>query len=318
MDTIPAGRRGAPSDKHTTTPSSAPSVGIDAAPPAGRKVSNKRSGRTSSAKAPETTLPTAGTRSLSVEDFLDLTAHELRAPLTILKGQAQLLQMRIRRSDAESDRTRDIADLDKMLFQIERLNHQVSVLLDATHLSQRRFTLAPLRFDLEQILQRLVALCAAGSPSLVIEYEAPAQGESFIGKGDRQRIETALCELLFNAVRYGGVRCTVRLSHEGDVSHPQARLEVEDTGIGIPARERSMIFQQWTHGSNAEHPGLGLGLYVTREIVRRHHGRIGVRPRGKGSQRSQPGTVFWLTLPLAPDEGRAREPAPSGIAAGKV
>ncbi len=243
-------------------------------------------------------------RAVSEADFLDLAGHELRGPLTILKGQTQLLQRRLRREDG---READVADLDRMLFQIERLNHQVGALLDATHLAQRRMILAPTEFDLAASLQRIVAVFVAGSRALAIHYDAPA--EPYVGQWDRQRIESVIRELLFNAVKYGGDEITVRLTREpipartrggqAGKRREQARIEVEDHGIGVLARERTAIFGERTRGSNAAHAGVGLGLYVARAIVRSHHGHIGVRPRAPKGTRGARGSVFWVTLPLA-------------------
>jgi signal transduction histidine kinase len=249
----------------------------------------------------------ANQRAVDEADFLDLAGHELRAPMTILKGQAQLLQRRLRR---EGGREADLGELDKMLFQLERLNHQVGALLDTTHLNQRRMTLAPAEFDLASRLQRIVAMYAAGNPNVAIHYDAPA--EPIVGMWDRLRIETVIRELLFNAIKFGGDEITVRLTREPaptrgsgrhdsnhdsnhDSAGEQARIEVEDCGIGVPAGERRAIFGERARASNAAHAGVGLGLYVAREIVRCHHGRIGVRPR---APRGAPGSVFWVTLPI--------------------
>ncbi|HUY76989.1 MAG TPA: HAMP domain-containing sensor histidine kinase [Ktedonobacterales bacterium] len=240
----------------------------------------------------------ANQRRVADADFPDLIGHELRAPMTILKGQAQLLQRRLRR---EGGREADLGDLDKMLFQIERLNHQVGALLNVTHLAQRRMTLVPAAFDLAPSVQHIVAVCAAGNPNVAIHYAAPT--EPLVGRWDRQRIESVIRELLFNAIKYGGAEIIVRLTREPDPvkgrghSGEQARLEVEDHGIGVPAGERNAIFGEGVQASNAAHTGIGLGLYVAREIVRRHHGRIGVRPH---TPKGAPGSIFWLTLPLAP------------------
>ncbi len=241
------------------------------------------------------TKAAAAPSAVAAVDFFDLAGHELRAPMTALKGQAQLLQRRLRR---EEGRERDVADLDKILFQVDRLNHQVGELLDATHLNQRRLTLAPVAFDLGPCVQRIVAECVAGADATVLHF-APTT-EPLVGQWDRLRIEAVIRELLFNALKYGGDEIVVRLTREPGqgASGDQARIEVEDHGIGVPAAERRAIFAERVRGSNAEQAGVGLGLYVAREIVRRHHGQIGVRPRGPRGIR---GSVFWVTLPLAND-----------------
>jgi signal transduction histidine kinase len=90
----------------------------------------------------------------------------------------------------------------------------------------------------------------------------------------------------------------VRLAREEDV----VRVEVADRGIGVLPAERSRIFQAYERGSNAENAGAGLGLYVARETIRRHGGRMGVHSRSGG------GSVFWFTVPLTPATNHAQAP----------
>ena len=221
----------------------------------------------------------------SREDFLDLAGHELRTPITALRGQAQLLQRRLR---AQPDRESDAATVDKMMYQIERLNSELDVYLDAAHIFRGNFELLPIECDLVFIARKLVETYAAGISTHIIRLES--EEEEIIGVWDRKRLHMALAALLSNAVKFSGNSdVVVRLA----VTAPTVRLEVLDAGTGVPPAERRRIFQPYVRGSNVAHGGAGLGLFVTRAIVQRHHGRIGVRARPGG------GSIFWLTLPLA-------------------
>jgi signal transduction histidine kinase len=114
--------------------------------------------------------------------------------------------------------------------------------------------------------------------------------EPVVAPWDSPRVELALGNFLTNALKYsprGQVQ--VRIACEPSL----ARISVTDAGIGVPKGEEEAIFEAYTHGSYVENPGVGLGLYVAREIVRRHGGEIGViSSAGEGA-------TFWFALPLA-------------------
>ncbi|HEV8194435.1 MAG TPA: HAMP domain-containing sensor histidine kinase [Ktedonobacterales bacterium] len=217
-------------------------------------------------------------------DFLDTAGHELRVPITAMKSQLQLLQRRLRK---EEGRDADLSDLGRIAFQVERLNQSLEVLLEAAHVEQGRLYLMPSTNDLVAIVQRSVSVYSSASRAHTLTLHAPET--PIVASIDRQRIELVLGILLANALKYspvGDIEVCV------SVEDGSARVEVSDHGIGIKKEERSRVFQAYAHGSNVENSGLGLGLYVAREIVSQHGGRIGVRANRKD------GSVFWFTLPL--------------------
>ncbi len=227
----------------------------------------------------------------AVAEFLDLAGHELRGPITSLKGQAQLFRRRLAR---QPGRETDLADVNKMLYQIERLEHELDVYLEASRLQRHRVRLMPEMCDLVDLTRKLVDLYAqsASSASVRMESESP----TLFALCDKRRVRLALGVLLANAVKFGG---------EGDVlvrvlqASEEARIEVLDRGIGVPTDERAAIFEAYTTGSNAENSGLGLGLYVARELARKHHGTVEMRARDDG------GSLFWLEIPLMPPAGHS-------------
>lgn len=220
------------------------------------------------------------------DEFLDIAGHELRSPITALKGHAQLLQRRLRKQEGRED---DLAEVSKMVYQIERISHQLDVYLSAFHISRDKFAILPTETDLVAAIRRVVSIFAAGCTGHTIRFES--SDEHVMGVWDRKRIEAIISALLNNAIKFSpGGEITVCISRTGDA----ARVEVSDHGIGVPASERNAIFQPYVHGSNAENAGAGLGLHVAREAVRRQHGHIGVRARPGG------GSVFWFTLPFVP------------------
>lgn len=215
--------------------------------------------------------------------LLDIAAHELRTPITSLKGHIQLLQRRLRK---QPERESDMAELRKMIYQVERINHHIDIFLDVTHLSQDRYEIRPTVYDLTADVQRMVEMVNAGSSAPEVTLEAD---ERIIGMWDRRHINEALLELLTNALKFspeGGV--SLRLLRKNDL----VRVEVCDRGPGVPTNERQSIFAPYTTASTVKNSGAGLGLYVASEAVKRHSGRIGVRARPGG------GSIFWFEIPL--------------------
>ncbi len=241
---------------------------------------------------------------LEIADLLGVAGHELRSPLTSLKGHAQILQRRLAK---QPDRDSDTVELNKMLYQISRLEHELDVYVEAARLFHGRFRLQLEQVDLVGLARRMVELQSKGAAEDVLRFEAA--DEELIGEWDRKRMQLALSVLLSNAAKYGLGRDSVLrlLATSGGV-----RLEVEDRGIGVLPAERRGIFGPYMTGGNVENAGLGLGLYVAREIVKRHGGRIGMRARRGG------GSLFWFEVPLrvpatyeAPHDGIVRELRPA-------
>lgn len=243
----------------------------------------------------------------ALDQFLDVAGHELRIPITALKGKVQLMQRRLRR---EAGRERDLDDLDKIAYQIERLTHEVDIYLAAAHIAEHRLVVQPVLCDLAAAIARLVGIYTAGTAGHGVRYESDVV--ELFGRYDKRRVEQALGVLLANALKYSpSGEVTVRLAEENGI----ARLEVLDRGVGVPAKERARIFQQYTHGSNVENAGAGLGLFVARELVRRQGGHVGVRARPDG------GSIFWIELPLCqqtPERIEGSTPASGSAAAGEV
>jgi signal transduction histidine kinase len=217
--------------------------------------------------------------------FLDIAGHDLRNPIAVLKSHVQLIQRRLNR---EGGREEDLRDLSRMSYQIERLNVGLDTFLEAARISQGQFVLVPDTCDLGVIVRRLATIYGSASRAHTVTFEVP--DEPIIATWDSTRVELALALLLMNALKYStGGDVLIQVTSEP----PYARISVTDSGVGVPAGEEEAIFNAYTNGSNVENPGIGLGLYVAREIVTKHGGEIGVTtPEGGGA-------TFWFTLPLA-------------------
>ncbi|HYD42607.1 MAG TPA: ATP-binding protein [Anaeromyxobacter sp.] len=235
------------------------------------------------------------------EEFISVASHELRTPLTALTLQARLLE----RSAAPGGEqlVRRVAVVGR---QVERLNRLVANLLDVTRLRVQRLELAPEPFDLcglvEEVSGRFQEELGRARRVLRVSTPAPAQGI-----WDRTKLEQVVTNLVSNAIRYGGTEPIDVAVH---ASGGEVRISVQDRGRGIAPEDRARIFRRFERGQNAEGSGgLGLGLYVVRQIVEAHGGRIDVESElGAGA-------TFTVVLPVAP---RADDRATADAAATPV
>lgn len=222
------------------------------------------------------------------DTFLSLASHELRTPLTALLGNAQLLR-RFGQHDALDARA--VRALDQIERQGERLRALTEQLLDTSRLQAGQLSIQTLPLDLAALVRQVVAEMRATAERHTLRVTGE-EGPLRIA-GDALRLEQVLHNLLGNAIKYSpdGGPITVRLAREG----ASALLEVADRGIGIPAPAQPQLFDRFFRAANAQTTGiggLGIGLYVVKEVVTRHGGTIEV------SSVEGQGTVFTIRLPL--------------------
>lgn len=217
-----------------------------------------------------------------MDELLNIASHELRSPITPLKMRLQQTRRRFQR---EGGRDRDVEELSKALYHLERVQQQIALFLDAASLTHGSLSLAPRLSDLNEIARRLTGIYASADAGRAIRLEE-IDGP-LTGIWDSPRLDIALRELMGNAIKYTTGDITIRLWRQGAF----ARVEVEDAGPAMPAGLRDHIFEPYVTGYQGNH-GLGLGLYVAREIIRLHGGEMGMRPSDSG------GAIFWFTLPL--------------------
>lgn len=223
--------------------------------------------------------------------FLSLIAHEVRSPLTSIKGFAQLATRALEGPGAGSERAmRHLLIIDQ---QTARLGRLIGDLADVSRLQRGKPFLNPLPFDLVPIVQGTVAHQRVTTPSHEIILTSP--DEALIVRADPTRIGQALTNLLTNAAKFspGDAPITVTLRRQGDA----AELHVRDRGIGIAPEEQGRIFERFYRATNSSGGGgLGLGLFLVHQIVARSGGKIAVESA------QERGTHFCITLPLARPE----------------
>jgi signal transduction histidine kinase len=226
------------------------------------------------------------------DKFLSIVSHELKTPLTSLKGMTQLFRRQIERSDAVEVVSMGLADMERSIRRMEIL---VNDLLDSSLIETNMFVLHRKRLNLVELCRHLIDEYTAGyGPALT--FEVP--GEPIEVEVDADRISQVLLNLLSNARKYSpkGSPITVMLQQVGY----EATVSVRDMGVGIPPEMLPNIFEQFyrvpgVEVQNGAHIGLGLGLYISRKIVERHGGHIDVQSvPGHGS-------TFSIVLPLYVD-----------------
>ncbi|QRK10698.1 sensor histidine kinase [Archangium violaceum] len=226
------------------------------------------------------------------EEFLSVASHELRTPLTPLKGFAALTLNRMEKGGDFPERERTLKALRSMARQTDRLTRLVDDLLDTSRIQAGRFELERAPVDLVPLVREVIERFELrGDEGLRFFLEAPEAPVE--GTWDGPRLEQVVTNLLSNAVRYSPQGGTVRVSFH--LTGDAVELRVRDQGIGIPPESVALLFQPFARASNAtarHFGGLGLGLFICREIVQRHGGTIWAESPG-----AQQGSCFYVRLP---------------------
>ncbi len=227
------------------------------------------------------------------DEFIAIATHELRNPVTILKGYVQLLLNETAAADISLAQKEILYIIDAATNSLTALTAE---LLEITQLDGNRLLLHTAPQDLVALTQRVVADMDVTASEHHLEFEASSA--PIIVVMDEPRIEQILRNLLINAIKYspGGGTITVTLS--SDPVAQTALVCVRDHGIGIPKAQQAHIFERFVRADNARAsgiPGTGLGLYLCKGLAERHGGRLWFSS-GEGD-----GARFFLTLPLSTD-----------------
>ena len=222
---------------------------------------------------------------LKKDEFISLASHELKTPVTSLKAFTQILQMSL----GEEGNNKAVDLLGRMDRQINKLTHLISDLLDVTKINAGK-----INFDKERLnLNKLIEEIAEEMQRTSNKHEIILQ----LGKGcevnaDRNRLGQVITNLLSNAIKYSPEADKIIVSSVFE--NNKVKFYVEDFGIGISVNEQSQLFTRFFRGNDERiktFPGLGLGLYISNEIVKRHDGFMDFESKpGKGSK-------FCVSLP---------------------
>ena len=218
------------------------------------------------------------------DDFIALVCHELRSPLSAIRGYAQLLQRRSPSPDPV---------LERIVGQTQQLTRLVDDLAGAAELGSGQLRLERAAVDVVQVARSVVEQARQQGTSHALLLEG-VRGP-LIGVWDPGRLEQILHNLVGNAIKYSpaGGEIVVQVTDQGD----QAQISVRDQGLGIPPEALPKLFDRFyrVERKTCRSSGLGLGLFITRTLVEAHGGRIWVESEpGRGS-------TFYVTLPYTGD-----------------
>jgi len=236
------------------------------------------------------------------DEFLSIAAHELRTPLAVLRGFAQTLLVQTGRGrgpQLADWQTEALQDID---VAVSRLDALTGDLLDVARLQAGRFVLHLEQADLVALTRRVVKERQLTTQRHLLSFQSVM--EQIVVVVDRGRIEQVLSNLLSNAIKYNpeGGSILVTLGQEDETN--TILLSVQDHGIGIPAREQARLFGRFVRAENALNEGIGgtgLGLYLCRELIEWHGGRIWF------TSKEGAGSTFFLSLPLTSETPRTRQ-----------
>ena len=218
------------------------------------------------------------------DEFMSIASHELKTPITSVKASLQLLQRMADKNEALEPIS---PFLEKASKQANKLASLVTDLLDVTKIQSGRLELSKSHFNLLEMVTDCVEQCKIEDQKHEVIVEGDPDQVVF---GDRNRLDQVLCNLLTNAFKYSPAHDQVKVVTTEE--NGRVKLAITDKGIGIPADKLDKIFDRFYRVENTSQlfQGVGLGLYISSEIVRQHGGEIGVTSvPGQGS-------TFWFTF----------------------
>jgi PAS domain S-box-containing protein len=220
------------------------------------------------------------------DDFLGIASHELKTPVTSIKAYAQALETIFRRKG--DNRAAD--QLSKMDTQVDKLSNLINDLLDVTKIQAGRLQFHRTEFKANELVEEIVEEVQRTATNHTIKVKLD---QNTVVYGDRDRVGQVLLNFLTNAIKYSPQSEIVEVSSK--VLHDSITISVRDYGVGIPQSKQEKVFDQFFRVEGPKHetyPGLGLGLYISKEIIQREKGKIWVKStEGKGS-------TFSFSIPL--------------------
>jgi len=216
------------------------------------------------------------------DEFIGIASHELKTPLTSIKGYLDLLNVM-------EDKEPNKQCVHKALESTHKLENLIKDLLDVSKIQSGQLQLNITRFNIDELIDETIASIRMVAPTHTITREGPHQAQMIYA--DREKIEQVLINLLSNAVKYSAPESNVIVSSKKNGE--EIIVTIRDHGIGIPEDELTEIFGRFyrTKNSSVHIAGLGLGLYICRDIILRHKGKIWAEKETKGSS-------FYFALPI--------------------
>ncbi len=219
------------------------------------------------------------------DEFISIASHELKTPLTSVKGYVQLLERSISKGDGETVKRH----LAKAQVQLEKLNTLIADLLDISKIESGKLKFDKQNFSIDTLVENVIEVMHQSNPEFKIIKQGAANCNIF---GDEMRIEQVIVNFLTNAIKYspGTDEILLTINCDDDI----LRVAVKDYGIGMLPEQLNHVFDKFyrVEETSQRFQGLGIGLYIAAEMIKRHDGQVGVNSTyGEGSE-------FYFTMPI--------------------
>ncbi len=219
------------------------------------------------------------------DEFISIASHELKTPLTSAKGYLQILSKRMK--TVEDGTLKQLVD--KSNRYLDKLNNLISDLLDVSKIQSGKLQLTMSDFDVFDLITEVVESL---QPTISTHTITIKRNIHRLLVGDKERLEQVLANLVTNAVKYspGSEKINIFVDEEERC----IRISVEDYGVGIPDKDKQYLFQRFyrVEDTSKRFSGMGIGLYISSEIVKRHSGTISV------VSKVNKGSTFSFCLPF--------------------
>lgn len=224
------------------------------------------------------------------DEFIGIASHELKTPVTSIKAYTQVLYKRF----IKQGNTQAAFLLQKMDGQIDRLTALITDLLDSTKIESGKLQLTKVSYPIDDLIKETVEEMQRTTDQHTIVVEGMTHTSIVM---DKDRIAQVLINLISNAIKYSPQTNTIQLTVQSNVDH--VTICVKDYGLGIPKNLQKEIFKRFFRVEGSKEltfPGLGLGLYISAEIIRRHNGTLSVESV------LNEGSTFCFTLPYSSEK----------------
>jgi two-component system sensor histidine kinase/response regulator len=219
------------------------------------------------------------------DEFISIASHELKTPLTSVKGYVQLLERSVNKGDTETVKKH----LNKAQGQLEKLNSLIADLLDISKIESGKLKFNKQNFSIDYLLDNVIEVMNQSNPEFKIHKKGLANCEIY---GDEMRIEQVIVNFLTNAIKYSPGTSEIQLTI--NVENDELYVAVKDYGIGMLPEQLDHVFDKFyrVEETSQRFQGLGIGLYISAEIIRRHGGRVGV------NSVYNEGSEFYFIMPI--------------------
>ncbi|MCS3869562.1 DNA-binding response OmpR family regulator [Chryseobacterium ginsenosidimutans] len=223
------------------------------------------------------------------DEFLSIASHELKTPLTSIKAYVQLLErkLKLNKESAEAGFVTKVQD------QIEKLNTLITDLLDVSKIENGKLKINKKPTNLGNVISNAIeTILQTHENKVKIKHDGIIS--DILIPLDEIRIEQVLINFLTNAIKYSPQNNQVIVTTFVDEEEQEVKVNVTDFGIGIPDFKQEAVFNKFyrVEESSLQFQGMGIGLFICSEIIKQHHGNIGV------SSKVDEGSTFYFTLPL--------------------